>query len=137
MTNVVPRDPVIAEPRAAVDVRKGGDYRDPCTLQSLRKAIRYARVLLERCLIRMDDDHEPGPGCRSNGLHPGYQGDRETKALLRAQGARLGWLIDPLTGKVEVYRPGREPEVLDRPRSLSGEDVLPGFSLDLTEILAR
>jgi Uma2 family endonuclease len=52
-----------------------------------------------------------------------------------AQGARLGWLIDPLTGKVEIYRPGREPEVLDRPPSLSGGDVLPGFVLDLAEIL--
>ena len=51
------------------------------------------------------------------------------------QGARLGWLIDPLTGQVEIYRPGREVEVLDRPATLSGEDVLPGFVLDLTVIL--
>lgn len=51
------------------------------------------------------------------------------------QGARLGWLIDPMTGRVEVYRPGREVEVLDRPATLAGEDVLPGFVLDLHGIL--
>jgi Uma2 family endonuclease len=52
-----------------------------------------------------------------------------------AQGARLGWLIDPLTGTVEVYRPGRPVETLNRPATLSGEDVLPGFVLDLKGIL--
>ena len=50
-------------------------------------------------------------------------------------GARLGWLIDPKSQRVEVYRPGREVEVLDNPATLSGEDVLPGFTLDLTGIL--
>ena len=53
----------------------------------------------------------------------------------REQGVRLGWLLDAVTGLVEVYRPGREPEVLDRPATLAGEDVLPGFVLDLRGIL--
>lgn len=53
-----------------------------------------------------------------------------------AQGARLGWLIDPLSGEVEIYRPGRPAEVLKRPETLSGEDVLPGFVLDLKGILS-
>lgn len=52
-----------------------------------------------------------------------------------AQGARLGWLIDPLTGTVEIYRPGRPVERLERPATFSGEDVLPGFVLDLKGIL--
>jgi len=52
------------------------------------------------------------------------------------QGVRLGWLIDPESGEVEIYRPGRPVETLVRPASLSGEDVLPGFVLDLTDILA-
>ncbi len=52
-----------------------------------------------------------------------------------AQGVRLGWLLDPITGLAEVYRPGREAEVLNRPATLSGEDVLPGFVLDLRGIL--
>jgi len=49
-------------------------------------------------------------------------------------GARLGWLIDRKNKKVEIYRQGREVEVLDNPTALSGEDVLPGFVLDLTEV---
>lgn len=49
-------------------------------------------------------------------------------------GAGLGWLIDRKNQRVEIYRRGRNVEVLDHPVSLSGEDVLPGFVLDLTEI---
>lgn len=48
--------------------------------------------------------------------------------------ARLGWLIDRKNRKVEIYRQGRDVEVLVNPISLSGEDVLPGFVLDLTEV---
>ncbi|TVP67179.1 MAG: Uma2 family endonuclease [Nodularia sp. (in: Bacteria)] len=49
-------------------------------------------------------------------------------------GACLGWLIDRQNQRVEIYRPGRDVEVLNHPVSLSGEDVLPGFVLDLTEV---
>lgn len=49
-------------------------------------------------------------------------------------GARLGWLIDRKNKKVEIYRPGQDVEVLDNSTTLSGEDVLPGFVLDLTEV---
>ena len=52
-----------------------------------------------------------------------------------AQGVRLGWLIDPTTQAVEIYRPGRQPETLAKPAALSGEDVLPGLVLDLKRIL--
>ncbi|MBD1927817.1 Uma2 family endonuclease [Trichocoleus sp. FACHB-90] len=48
--------------------------------------------------------------------------------------ARLGWLIDRKNKKVEIYRQGQDVEVLDNPTTLSGEDVLPGFVLDLTEV---
>ena len=51
------------------------------------------------------------------------------------QGVRLGWLLDPKSELVEIYRPGRSVETLQRPRTLSGEDVLPGFVLDLKGIL--
>jgi Uma2 family endonuclease len=51
-------------------------------------------------------------------------------------GARLGWLIDPIRGRVEISRPGRPVERLLKPVSLSGEDVLPGFVLDLRAILS-
>jgi Uma2 family endonuclease len=50
-------------------------------------------------------------------------------------GVRLGWLLDPQNQRVEIYRPGQDMEVLQSPTSLSGEDVLPGFMLDLTQIL--
>jgi Uma2 family endonuclease len=53
----------------------------------------------------------------------------------RAQGARLGWLIDPKRKVVEIYRPRRRAEVLTAPTTLSGEDVLPGFVLHLRDIL--
>ena len=49
-------------------------------------------------------------------------------------GARLGWLLDRKNRKVEISRQGREVEILDEPATLSGEDVLPGFVLDLTDI---
>lgn len=40
-------------------------------------------------------------------------------------GARLGWLIDPQTRKVYVYRPNAETKILDNPQTISGELVLP------------
>jgi Uma2 family endonuclease len=49
-------------------------------------------------------------------------------------GARLGWLIDRKNRKVEIYRQNREVEVLENPATLSGEDVLPGFVLDLIQV---
>ena len=50
-------------------------------------------------------------------------------------GARLGWLINRKDKQVEIYRPDRPTKVLQDPASLSGEDVLPGFSLRLKGIL--
>ena len=52
-----------------------------------------------------------------------------------ANGVRLGWLIDPQNQQVEIYRLGQDVEVLRSPTSLSGEDVLSGFVLDLAQIL--
>ena len=49
-------------------------------------------------------------------------------------GARLGWLIDPQTKRVHVYRPGQPVEVLEEPSGVSGDPVLPGFVLDLSAI---
>lgn len=49
-------------------------------------------------------------------------------------GARLGWLINRQQYQVEIYRPNREVEILQSPQTLSGEDVLLGFVLDLAEI---
>ncbi|MBD1806931.1 Uma2 family endonuclease [Microcoleus sp. FACHB-SPT15] len=49
-------------------------------------------------------------------------------------GLRLGWLINPRTRQVEIYRPNQAVEVLQSPATLSGEEVLPGFVLDLQPI---
>jgi len=49
-------------------------------------------------------------------------------------GARLGWLINPQDRQVEIYRQGQPVEVLQAPLTLSGEDVLPGFVLNLQRI---
>jgi Uma2 family endonuclease len=51
-----------------------------------------------------------------------------------ANGAQLGWLIDPLERKVHIYRPAAEPEILDDPEKVSGEPLLKGFALDLRSI---
>jgi len=49
-------------------------------------------------------------------------------------GAKLGWLIDPQNKIVEVYRVGLEVEILSNPTELSGEEVLPGFVLNLRRV---
>ncbi|MEG4497319.1 Uma2 family endonuclease [Microcoleus sp. F10-C6] len=49
-------------------------------------------------------------------------------------GARLGWLIDPQNRRVEIYRQQAEVEILINPTQLSGEDVLPGFVLNLRRV---
>ncbi|MCL1463251.1 Uma2 family endonuclease [Argonema galeatum] len=46
-------------------------------------------------------------------------------------GVRLGWLINPQEQQVEIYRLGQEVEVRNLPTELSGEDVLPAFTLNL------
>jgi len=57
----------------------------------------------------------------------------------RDNGVRLGWLIDPQTPLVEIYRHSQDVETInfsfDEPPTISGEDVLPGFVLNLTPIL--
>ncbi|MFP4102430.1 Uma2 family endonuclease [Coleofasciculus sp.] len=53
----------------------------------------------------------------------------------RDKGAKLGWLIDRKNKRVEIYRPGEDIEILNSPVTLSGEDVLPGFVLNLKGIL--
>ncbi|NJL56914.1 Uma2 family endonuclease [bacterium] len=49
-------------------------------------------------------------------------------------GNRLGWLIAPASRKVAIYRIGQPVEILTSSPSLSGEDVLPGFVLNLEQI---
>ena len=49
-------------------------------------------------------------------------------------GVKLAWLIDRKQRKVFIYRPNCGVEELNNPQTLTGEDILPGFVLDLSEI---
>ena len=49
-------------------------------------------------------------------------------------GARLGWLIDPSQMRVYIYRPDQRTQTLDSPQNVSADPILPGFTLDLTEV---
>lgn len=51
-----------------------------------------------------------------------------------ANGAQLGFLIDPKSTRVYVYRPDESVETLDNPETISGEPVLPGFVLSMKDI---
>ncbi len=48
-----------------------------------------------------------------------------------ANGAQLGWLIDPYRRQVYVYRPGVDVKMLDDPETISGDPVLPGFVFEV------
>ena len=51
-----------------------------------------------------------------------------------AYGARLGWLVDPEESRIYIYRPDAEPEILERPDTISGEPELPGLEVDCADI---
>jgi Uma2 family endonuclease len=51
-----------------------------------------------------------------------------------SNGVKLGWLINRKTRRVEIYRQGQAVEVLESPAELSGEDILPGFVLNLRSL---
>lgn len=49
-------------------------------------------------------------------------------------GVKLGWLICPYEKRVEIYRLEQEVEVLTKPQSLSGENLMTGLTVELQEI---
>jgi Uma2 family endonuclease len=59
---------------------------------------------------------------------------REKMEEYRSNGVRLGLLIDPKNKQVEIYKPGREPEILESPTEIDCGEVMPGFILSLREI---
>jgi Uma2 family endonuclease len=61
--------------------------------------------------------------------------DLQEKMLeYKANGVRLGLLIDPKGRQVEIYRIDREVEILENPGAIDCNDVLPGFTLELQKI---
>ncbi|WP_367267666.1 Uma2 family endonuclease [Okeania sp. SIO2C9] len=59
---------------------------------------------------------------------------REKMKEYLENGMKLGWLINRKSRQVEIYCAGKDVEILDSPQTLSGEDILPGFILDMTII---
>ena len=55
---------------------------------------------------------------------------REKMREYITNGARLGWLIDPVARRVYIYRPPDEETRLDDPEAVSGDPVLRGFVLE-------
>ena len=49
-------------------------------------------------------------------------------------GVKLGWLIYPDETRVEIYRLGKNVEILNSPSSLSGENLMPRLVVELDEI---
>ncbi|NES77362.1 MULTISPECIES: Uma2 family endonuclease [unclassified Okeania] len=61
----------------------------------------------------------------------------KTRAKMReyiGNGAKLGWLINRKKRQLEIYRPQQDVEILENSQTVSGENILPGFILDLTLI---
>ena len=52
-------------------------------------------------------------------------------------GAQLGWLIDADRKTVYIFRPNQEPEQLTAPASITGEEPVAGFELELDDIFAE
>jgi Uma2 family endonuclease len=62
---------------------------------------------------------------------------RELQAKMQmwiANGAELAWLVDPSRKTVEVYRPGREAEVLESGSAVVGDGPVAGFVLELGRV---
>ena len=53
--------------------------------------------------------------------------------IYMANGAQLGWLIDPYRRQVHVYRPDVDVEILDDPETVSGDPVMPGFVFEVRQ----
>ena len=52
-------------------------------------------------------------------------------------GVRLVWIIDPETRTVTIEAPGQEAQILQSGDTLTGNDVLPGFSVEIDRIMAE
>ena len=50
-------------------------------------------------------------------------------------GTRLVWVIDPESRSAGVFRLHGPVQFIDEPGALDGEDILPGFSLPLSDVL--
>ena len=97
-------------------------------------------VRLERWNALSDEEQEEFPPlCPDFVIELRSRSDRLKELQLKmeeymANGAELGWLIDPFDKKIYVYRPRITVEVLDNPKEISGEPLLKGFVLDVQSL---
>lgn len=68
--------------------------------------------------------------------------DKDEKYTLPAKmekylqnGVQLGWVLDPFKQQTTVYRPDAEPEIKPFTEALTGQEVMPGFELRLSDLL--
>jgi Uma2 family endonuclease len=59
---------------------------------------------------------------------------RDKAEYYLANGTKIVWLIYPHERLVEVFRPNVDSEILNETHTLNGEDVLPGFTLAISEL---
>jgi Uma2 family endonuclease len=59
---------------------------------------------------------------------------REKMEEYKANGVRLGLLINPKNKQVEIYRPGQAPELYESPTAIDCSEIMPGFILSMSEI---
>ncbi len=59
---------------------------------------------------------------------------QEKMEMWVAQGARLGWLVDPFDASVWIYRPEQEAEQVERPESLTATEIAEDLTIDFTRI---
>ena len=107
--------------------------RDPDTV----RAPDCAFVSAERLPDPSPDDYLPfAPDLAVETVSPSDRGPsvREKVGMWLAAGARLVWVVSPEKRMITVYRPGSEPHVLRVGDVLDGEDVMPGFRLELEEL---
>jgi Uma2 family endonuclease len=70
-------------------------------------------------------------------VSPGDRFSRIQKKILHhlTHGVELVWVVDPEDRSVTVYRPGKQAVILEENQTLTGEDVLPGFSCPIADLL--
>ena len=109
------------------------------TVGAGRRAPDVAWTSPERAAAAIAGDEGVGPLCPDFLVEILSPTDRlptlqEKMEMWLEQGVRLAWLLDPHDNVAWIYRPGREPEQLDRPQTLSGENILPNLTVNLAQI---
>ena len=123
------------------DTGKGFDSSTEFTLPNgAKRSPDVSWVRLERWNALSDEEQEEFPPlCPDFVIELRSRSDRLKELQQKmeeymANGAELGWLIDPFDKKIYVYRPRITVEVLDNPGEISGEPLLKGFVLDVQSL---